>query len=224
MSDGMTPGATAPPDAGPTRSRLLGQLLEPLVVLAVFAAAGAAAGWLWERWWTPTAGVVIDGTWIPGYRPQGDVFVFDFPSLEGFFDATAQYVVIGVAAGLVLGVAVSLLGRRSELVMLVAVVLGSALASLIAYRLGTHLGPVDPTTLEASAPDGTALPAALAVPGRSPFVAWPLGALIGLGLTYLFTSATAESARRESEDPRWLERPSWLDQDSTGTARGTAPS
>ncbi|CAN5321135.1 hypothetical protein BH09ACT12_BH09ACT12_03330 [soil metagenome] len=217
----MTPDT--PARAG-TRPGLLGQVVEALLVLAVFAAAGLGAGWLWERWWTPTNGVVLDGTWVPGYRPEGDLFVFDFPSLAGFFDGTAEYVVLGVGAGLVLGVLCSLLGRRSELVMLGAIVGGSVLASLIAYRFGTHLGPVDPTSLAAAADDGTSLSANLAIKGASPFVAWPLGALLGLCLTYLLTAASSEARRRESDDPRWMERPSWLDEGSSGTRSGTAPS
>jgi hypothetical protein len=206
------------------RSGAVRQLVEPLVVLLTFGAAGAGAGWLWERWWTPTSGVVVEGTWVPGYRAQGDQFVFDFPSLEGFFDGTAQFVIIGVLAGLVLSVLCALLGKRSELVMLVAVAGGAVLATLIAYRLGTHLGPVDPTSLQAAAPTGTVLPANLSIEGASPFVAWPLGALLGLSVTYLLTAAKAESTRRESEDPRWMERPSWLDEGSSGTRSGTAPS
>jgi hypothetical protein len=214
--------ASSTPSTG--RSRPLGQVLEPLLVLTAFAGAGAFVGWIWERWWTPTVGVVVDGTWVPGYRAEGDLFVFDFPSLEGFFDGTAMYVVLGVAAGVLLGVLCSLLGRRSELVMLVAVTAGSALASLVAYRLGTHLGPVDPTTLEADAATGTVLPAALSIKGASPFVAWPLGSLLGLCVTYLLTAVTAESRRRESDDPRWLERPTWLDEDSSGPRPGSASS
>lgn len=172
------------------RSTSVGRLLEPLFVLLAFAAAGAVAGWFWERWWTPITGVVVDGTWIPGYRPRGEEFVFDFPSLEGFFDGTAQYVVLGLVGGLLLGILCGLLGRHSELVMLAAALLGSALAGFVAYRLGTSLGPVDPTTLESSLPDGSVLPADLSVPGASPFVAWPLGALVGLGGVYLLTVTT----------------------------------
>ena len=215
------------PAVAPARQRsrgLLGQVVEPIVVLAVFAAAGALAGWLWERWWTPISGVVVDGTWVAGYRQVGESFVFDFPSLEGFFAGTAQYVVIGVVGGLVLGVISSLLGRHSEIVMLVAVALGSAVAGLVAYQLGTHLGPVDPTSLEAAAADGTQLPANLSIQGASPFVAWPLGALLGLSITYLLTTARAESRAPGSDDPRWEERPVWLDEGSTGTRPGTASS
>ena len=194
------------------RRRFLGQVGELLLVLAVFAAAGALAGWLWERWWSPITGVVVDGTWVAGYRPEGDGFVFDFPSLENFFDGTAQYVVIGVLGGLALGVVFSLLGRGSELVMLLAVVLGSALAGYVAYRLGTHLGPPDPTTLEATAADGTTLPGDLTIEGASPFVAWPLGALIGLSVTYLLTTSRASTAPRSGqrlwvdESPRQSDR------------------
>lgn len=214
----MTPRS----DAGKSkRPAFVGQLLEPLLVVLVFAGAGAGGGWLWERWWTPTLGVVIDGTWVSGYRAEGDTFIFDFPSLGRFFDATALYVVIGLGAGLVLGVLFALLGRRSEIVMLFAVLGGSLLAGLIAYRLGTHLGPIDPTTLEATVDEATVLPAGLTIEGASPFVAWPLGALLGLCVSYLLTSAAAESRRRESDDPRWLERPTPLHDDSSVAARGS---
>lgn len=210
-------------NTAPQRPTVLGHVLEPLLVLLVFAVAGVGAGWVWERWWTPTIGVVIEGTWVPGYRMQGEQFVFDFPSLEGFFDATAQYVVLGVGAGLLLGVLCALLGRRSEIVMLGAVLGGSVLAGYIAYRLGVHLGPVDPTLLETRVDDATVLPAALDLEGASPFVAWPLGALVGLCVTYLLTSASATSHRRETEDPRWLERTSPLDRGSAldGVGRPT---
>lgn len=187
--------------------RLLGQVAELLLVVCLFVAAGAIAGWLWERWWTPITGVVVDGTWVAGYRPEGDGFVFDFPSLEGFFDGTAQYVVIGVLTGLVLGVACGLLGRRSELVMLVAVVVGSVLAGFVAYRLGTHLGPPDPTTLETAAPDGTLLPGELTIEGASPFVAWPLGALLGLSVTYLLTTSRAARPTRSATAHLWVHDP-----------------
>lgn len=220
-SDPMTSETDAA--AGRRSSSLLGDLLEPLVVVALFAGAGAAAGWLWERWWNPIGGVVVDGTWVAGYRPVGDTFVFDFPSLKGFFDSTAEYVVIGVVAGLVLGVLCSLLGRRSEIVMLAAVVIGAALAGFVAYRLGTHLGPVDPATLEADAADGTALPSSLTISGASPFVAWPLGALLGLALTYLLTVGRVGDGG-VPPDADWAERPSWLDEGSTGTRSGTATS
>jgi hypothetical protein len=205
MPDRMTPTSAV----RARRRGVLPQVLEPLLVVLVFAAAGAGGGWLWERWWTPIRGVVVDGTWIAGYRAEGDAFVFDFPSLEGFFAGTAQYVVIGLVAGAVLGAACALLGRRSELVMLLAVVVGSAVAGLVAYRLGTALGPVDPTTLEAARPDGTILPSELSVPGASPFVAWPLGALLGLAAVYLLTtagSATGQAVGRQQERERWLPR------------------
>lgn len=214
MSDGMTHDASPPPagdvappaNQRPARPWLVRQVLEVLAVLVVFAAAGLAAGWLWERWWTPTTGVVVDGTWYSGSRVEGNTLAYDFPSLRHYFDATATFLLIGVVAGLVLAVLCALLGRRSELVMLGAVAVGSALACLVAYRFGVHLGPAAPATLAAAAKNGDVLPAALSLPGKSPFVGWTLGALIGLGFTYFLTGGVSESRRREKSDPRWLSR------------------
>ncbi len=212
MSDGMTHEvATQPPateQVQQPRSRRvpLRALLEPLLALVAFAAAGAGAGVLWEHLWEPTRGVVVDGTWYAGTRVDGDFVVSDFPALTGYFDATATFVLIGVAAGLVLGVLCGLLVRRSELVMFAAVAAGSVLACFIAYRLGVALGPVDPTVLEASADNGTVLPDRLSLAAGSPFLGWSFGALLGIGGTYFLTSGASEVRRREQHDPRWLSR------------------
>jgi hypothetical protein len=46
--------------------------------------------------------------------------------------------------------------------------------------VGTALGPADPQTVAATAADGTRIPMDLDVSGRSPYLAMPAGALIGL--------------------------------------------
>lgn len=201
----VPPPADAPQ---PPRSRpgLLGQALEAVVVLVVFVAAGLGAGWLWEHWWTPKLGVVYDGEYYPGTRIVTGGINYDFPRQAHDFDAVATFLLIGLVAGLVLGVLAALLARRSELVTLGAVVVGSALACLVAYRLGVHLGPADPGPLVESAADGAVLPSNLTVQGMSPFVGWPVGALVGLAATYFLTGGVAEASRRENDDPRWLSR------------------
>lgn len=208
MSDGMTYDVAAPAsgDAPTSRRRLVRQVIEVVVVLVVFAGVGLAAGWLWEHWWHPTTGAVIDGKWYAGTRVEGDYLVSDFPGLRGYFDATASFLLIGVVAGLVLGTLSALLARRSELVMLTVVAVGSVLACFLAYRLGVHLGPPDPDPIAATAKNGTVLPAGLSLKGKSPFIGWTLGALLGLGFTYFLTSGVSESRRRENDDPRWLSR------------------
>ena len=210
MSDGMTYDVAAPPPvvtSVPTSRRsVVRQVIEVVLVLVIFAAVGLAAGWLWEHWWQPTTGAVVDGKWYPGTRVEGDFLVSDFPGLRGYFNATASFLLIGVVAGLVLGILSGLVGRRSELIMLAVVVAGSALACYLAYRLGVHLGPPDPDPIAASAKNGTVLPSNLSLTGKSPFVGWTLGALLGLGVTYFLTSGVSESRRREHDDPRWLSR------------------
>lgn len=201
-----TPAEPGTRRARPTRRGPVRQVLEVVGVLVSFAAAGLGAGWLWEHWWTPTTGLVIGGSWNSGVRGDATYLANDMPTQAHYFDAVATFVLIGLVAGLVLGVGWALLGRCSELVMLAAVVVGSALACLIAYRLGVHLGPPDPAPLAKAADDYTILPADLSLPGKSPFVGWTLGALIGLCATYFVTSGVAESTRREDENPDWLSR------------------
>jgi hypothetical protein len=140
------------------------------VVLAAFALAGAVAGFVWERLWTPAMGVVVDHRWRPA----------DALALQQQFSGTGWYVVVGTAVGLLLGIVATLLVDRVPLLTLVAVVVGSALAAWVMLRVGVALGPADPQDLAASADEGTRLPAQLQVSGRSPFIAFPLGALVGL--------------------------------------------
>lgn len=170
-------------------------LLEAVAVLVVFAVAGAAVGWAWFRLWDPPLGAVQDGEWL----------YLDFPAVESEFSATAIYVVLGALVGLLLGVVAAVSCRASELVTLVAVTAGSALAAYLAHRTGLGLSAPDPTVLAATAPEGTELPGRIEVGGRSPFVAWPVGALIGLATTYFLTgsvSAGRDAARPFDDEPR----------------------
>lgn len=205
MSDGLTsPPPSAAASGGllddwqpaPARAGVRRIVIESLGVLLAFAAVGAAAGWFWEWVWTPPSGAVREGQW----------FYDDYASLGMAFDATALYILIGAGAGLVLGVLASLFARRSGLATLVAVAAGSALAAFLCYRVGLHLAPTDPATLATGLPDGTELPGALEMPGKSPYVFWPLGALIGLAVTNVFAIGWSGSTRREATDPAWLAR------------------
>ena len=172
-------------------------VLEALVVVAVFAAVGAAVGYGWFRLWDSPPGVAFEGQWYPS------------PSDEGYrsiFGATATYVLLGVLAGLVLGALAALFARHSELVTLAAVVAGTALAAWLSYRIGSSLGPPDAAALAATAKDYDKIPGNLAIEGRSPFVSWTFGGVLGVTSTYLLTSGLAESRRRERNDPAWLTR------------------
>lgn len=173
-------------------------------VLVAFAAAGLLAGWLWEKIWTPNRGVAFQGKWYGGTRANGYT---DYTALKGDFDAVAVFALVGLATALVLGVASALLARRAALVTLAAVVVGSILGCFVAYRFGMHLGPSDPAVLAKTAPDRTLLPDHLVLHGKSPFLVWPLGALVGLMTIYFLTTGVEESRRREAQDPAWMGRP-----------------
>lgn len=206
MSTDLPPGPlpahpvdAAEPPAGPApvRPDYRRAAREAAVVLVVFVVAGAAGGWLWQRVWTPPTGVVRDGR-------------FQFQSWEDVghqFGATGWYVVIGLAGGAVLGLLAALLARTAELVTLAAVALGSALAGLVAWRLGAVLAPPDPTTLTGLGPDDV-VPAQLVMPVGSWLAAWPLGALGVLFVVYVLTTGVESGAAeaRRVDDRRGFSR------------------
>lgn len=164
MSEQLT---TPPPStrAGEWRP-VLRQAVLALVLLAV---VGAVAGLVWEWLWTPPTGIVVDHRWLQDER-----------GLRGDFSGTGTYVAVAAVAGLLAGAAVALLFDRSELVTLAVVVVGSLLAGWLMYRVGLAVGPPDPHPLAAAAKNESHLPGQLIVSGRSPFVAFPSGALVGL--------------------------------------------
>ncbi len=152
---------------------------QALIILATFAAVGLVCGGLWYWWWEPPQGVVNGGVWLT-----------DEEGLRGDFTGTALYVAIAVVAGAVTGAVTSFMLDRSELVTLVAVALGSALAGWLMLQVGQQLGPVDPEVLARAAADGTRLPGDLSISGRIPLVAFPGAAISALvGVFVLFPRA-----------------------------------
>ncbi|GAB2879155.1 hypothetical protein [Nocardioides pacificus] len=138
-------------------------------IVALYALVAAAAGWLWERWWTPPEGLVFEGTW--GLRGV---------ELPREFDGTGRYVLLAVVAGLVIGMVLALALAHHELAVLVGVLVGSCLAAYLMATVGQALGPDNPATLAREAPDLTMLPGELRLTGKSPWLAFPLGSLTGV--------------------------------------------
>lgn len=168
--------------------RLIRAVVVQLVVsLAIFAAAGAGAGLLWWHLWGPPAtGTVSQHTWFT-----------DEPGLRQEFSGTGLFIVISAGLGLVLGAVVAWLLARAELVTLVAVLGGSALAAWLMTVVGVHLSPPDPQLLARTAADGTELPGHLFVAGRGPYAVLPAAAL--LALIGVFLLAPRRRAHRSAE-------------------------
>ncbi len=161
-----------PPDrAGASGRRVV---LDVLLILSLFGLAGAGAGVLWERLWTPPAGVAYQQAWVL----DGDGLTHDFAG-------TGIYAALAVGLGLVLGLVVAWLIDRNEVATLVAITAGSVLAGWLMYVVGVHLGPPDPQIAARTAEDLTAIPGALEVHGKGAFLAWPFGSLAGASAVFL---------------------------------------
>lgn len=159
-------------------------------VVAIYVLVAVGAGWLWERWWTPPEGLVYDGQWGLPSSQQPRVF-----------DGTGSYVLLGLVAGLVLAVVLALVLAHHELAVLAGVLVGSCLAAYVMAVVGQALGPADPATLAADAPDMTPLPGELQINGRSPWLAFPLGSMTGVLVVWLCFSRPRGLRRRRGADP-----------------------
>jgi hypothetical protein len=144
------------------------------IVVAGFAVVGVLAGVVWEWLWTPPVGVVVDHEWL-----------LTLAGLRAEFSATGVYVIVASAAGLVAGALCGLFLDRAELVTLVAVLAGAALAGWVMVQVGQALGPPDPRVLAETARNGTRLPSDLTIVGKSPYIAFPAGATLGLAVVLL---------------------------------------
>jgi len=156
------------------------------LVVGLFVIAGVVGALVWEWLWTAPVGVVVDHEWIAA----------DEAGLQGQFDGTGWYVVVASAVGLVAGLLAALLLDRAPLLTLTAVLVGSMLATFLMLRIGAALGPADPLVLARDAADGSRLPGELTVSERSPWVALPAGALVGLALVFIGLTPR----RRQSAD------------------------
>ena len=183
MSDGLTSlSASGQSESEPGRTEQPGRSRRPtwvvaglqgLLIVAVFAAAGALCGRLWYHLWDAPKGIVSGGQWFTNEA-----------GLRDEFSGLAWYVTIATIAGLILGALAAWLLHRSELVTLAAVLVGSVIAGYLMLRVGQHYSPPDPHTVAKTAADGTELKGALRVRGWPPRGAFPFGALLGLAIVY----------------------------------------
>ena len=175
MPDQLTVTETPPPvDAPPVwRGVAVRLLVQVLGIAAVFAAAGALAGAVWEWVWSPPGGVALHHQWLQ-----------DEAGLRGDFSGTGTYVTVAVIAGFLAAAAVAVVFDRFELLTLVLVLVAAVLAGLLMQRVGVSLAPADPRGLAESAKDGTRIPGTLVVSGDSPLRAFPGGALAGLVMVF----------------------------------------
>jgi hypothetical protein len=187
----------------PRRPGLLasgGPLRPALLILLTYAVLGAVAGVVWEWVWTPP-GQVID---------HHQVLYDSYSSLRRVFTGTGLYALVAAVTSALVALAVTVLTRGRELLVLALVVVGSALAAALMWRVGTLLGPGDPAAIAAHTTGRTSVPGQLEVAGKSPYLAWPMTSLFVLALVYFalpasFTShksgETGATDRPEADTP-----------------------
>jgi len=174
----MPPSASTPPTTG---RRLV---LAALVAVAVGVAAGAVWAWLAH----PALWEGSDGR-----------LVLTEAAARGRFSVVVVFVLIGVVVSLVGGWLVVRLVPDLGWLAVPAVVLLTAVAALVAWRVGVALGPPDPSSVS-GVKDGDRVPSELVIDSVAPFLVWPIFGLAGV------IGATWSDGRRVSErsEPRPL--------------------
>src|SRR5436190_3862976 len=206
-------GVTADPETVPAPAPGTGRRSPPWRAIAVVAVAvvvaggalGALGGWLWYHWWAPpNTGEIYDtAVWGPKWLDLTD------EGLAHQFSGPAEYTLIALGLGFVLGILAAVIGRRQALVALAALIVGSALAAYLAFAVGTALSPPGPEQYATKANVGKEYKAAIEISGWTPLLCWPIGALAGFAGGTVAQSGLGE-LRRKQRGPReagtWLER------------------
>jgi len=197
----LQPAAPAPRWPGLRR-----RLLDAILVVVGSVAVAACAGLVWKSLWDAPQGYVMKHQWFLEYESYTDEF-----------SATGLYVLVAFAAGLMVALVAAFVVERDEIVTLVALLVGAALAAWVMYAVGHRLGPPDPRVLALGLDDGELLPASLGVDGGhhaigslkdvpgwhgrlpgAPYLAWPLGTALGAGFVYFLFPGRGSHASRSS--------------------------
>jgi len=165
-----------------------GRAIGVLASLVGGAAAGALAGVVWERVWTPPTGVFYGGA-----------FYLDATGQTSQFSGTGWFTLVGAVTGVALGLVLTLAWRSAPVVALVTSILSAALATVVMVWVGHRLGPVDPDTLAKGKADYAPGVLDLSV------ATWPAYAVVVVGaltVLLLLLSLTGLGSPSAHEEPR----------------------
>ncbi|MFJ8866221.1 ABC transporter permease [Streptomyces sp. NPDC102473] len=171
-------GSHAVPGDRPGADERRTELKQGAVIVAVLTVAGLVLGLLW-LWLSPRVPLVSDDTAVFLKNSEG----------EEAIGADGTFVLLGLAFGLVSGIAVFLFRRRGGIPLVVGLALGGLLGSLLAWGIGTWFGPTSDVVAHAKeVGKGVTFDAPLELHAvGAAMLAWPIAAMIvHLGLTALF--------------------------------------
>jgi hypothetical protein len=152
----------------PARRRSAGVLADLLWVVGLFAVAGAAAGVVWWKVAKPAS-----------YTRTSDNAVMFQGELGQRVQSDGWFLVIGLVAGILVGVVLIQWRRRNPLLVVLVGYAASLGAAALMLWLGRTLGHQDVAALLRKAAVGDHIPDSLNVISRLVVVAWPIGFLIG---------------------------------------------
>ena len=161
-------------------------------LLLLSAGAGALGGWGWWSWWSPAPRGVI------GQRTDtGEIGWFAEPFDPGqahVASSTFEFVVVGFVLALVVGIVGGVLGRNRALLTLATAVVGSAVGTVVMWAVGMAFSPPDPQKWATQENIGHHYDGSLTIGGWPPYLAWPVGMLLGF-LVVMLTLTTEERPR-----------------------------
>lgn len=147
MSEQLTapfsgPAEAARPDGGREPRSWRVPAVQAFAVLVVSAVVGVVASVVFYAWWSPARGLVYRGHWQRGLLSI-DPLRWSATADESVFAGVAEFTVIGLVGGLLIGAVAAVLARN-ELVSLAAGTVGSLGAGVLAYALIALRAPASP--------------------------------------------------------------------------------
>ncbi|MBP5940229.1 DUF2567 domain-containing protein [Streptomyces acidiscabies] len=163
------------------RAELLADLRDGALVAVGVTVLGVVLGllWLWLAPRVPLVGDQSDGSWV--------VYLKDSEG-EQAIGVDGTFTLLALACGALSAVGVFLWRRRGGIPLVVGLTVGGVLASVVAWKLGTWLGPSSDVIAHAkSAGKGVTFSAPLKLGAEGALMVWSIGGLlVHLGLTALF--------------------------------------
>jgi hypothetical protein len=134
-------------------------------------------------------GIVAGLVWVQLARPaewevRDNGIVLTEMASRGQFSVIVVFVAIGIVTSLLWSVVAARALPDLGWLLVPLVVVLTALAAVIAWRVGVELGPPPPASVAGLAV-GDRVPAQLSVDGIAPFLVWPIFGLVGvIGATW----------------------------------------